>query len=69
MRLMNKLLDLALYIATIPLLCVGLFALIDAMMASSSAKIDKKLIEGAAIDDGSSSLFEKLDAESEYVMA
>lgn len=69
MRFLNKIIDFALYVGTIPLLCVGLFALIDARIVSTSAAIGEDLAEMAEEDGDGGDLFDRLDAESGYVVA
>ena len=69
MNLISRVLDFALYVGTIPFLCVGLFALIDANLVSRGGLVDNDLAEIAKDDNGNKRLFSRLDEESQYVIA
>lgn len=65
MRMISKILDVILIIGSAPLALVSIYALLDALLVSRSAVIDKGLIELARTQ--SDMLFSELD--SEYVIA
>ena len=65
MRMISKILDVILIIGLAPLALVSIYALLDALLVSRSAVIDKGLIELARTQ--SDMLFSELD--SEYVIA
>ena len=65
MRMISKILDVILIIGLVPLALVSIYALLDALLVSRSAVIDKGLIELARTQ--SDMLFSELD--SEYVIA
>ncbi len=65
MRMIGKILDVILIIGLAPLALVSIYALLDALLVSRSAVIDKGLIELARTQ--SDMLFSELD--SEYVIA
>ena len=64
---MNKLLDIALLVGVAPLMCVGVYAFVDAVLVAGSAKIDGELVTLA--QGGGEELFGRLDGESRYVVA
>ena len=65
MRMISKILDVILIIGLAPLALVSIYALLDALLVSRSAVIDKGLIDLARTQ--SDMLFSELD--SEYVIA
>ena len=65
MRMIGKILDVILIIGLAPLALVSIYALLDALLVSRSAVIDKGLIDLARTQ--SDMLFSELD--SEYVIA
>ena len=69
MNLIGRVLDFALYVGTIPFLCVGLFALADVHLVSRSGLIDNDLVEIVKDADSNKQLFDRLDEESRYIIA
>ena len=69
MNLISRVLDFALYVGTIPFLCVGLFALADAHLVSRSGLVDNDLVEMVKDADNNKWLFDRLDEESRYIIA
>ncbi len=67
MKVIDKLLDLLLFMVVLPVLAIGVYAIIDARLVSKSATLDTKIQEIAARDDGE--VLKELENDSEYVVA
>ena len=67
MRCVSKILDMFFFVCMVPMLMIGLYALVDGILVSESATIEKDIIELA--EKGDDEIFDRLEEESPYTVA
>ena len=67
MRLTNRILDLAIYLMVVPIMALGVYVMIDSVLVSKSSIVDGQLVK--MVEERSAEAFEKLEEDSEYVIA